>query len=63
MTPQEFIINIYLKNNPNAMINKLVEMAKNNNQEGVEQFARNLMKEKGYDFDKEYKTFISQFNS
>lgn len=61
MSPEQFIINFYLKNNPNNMISQLVQMTKNNNSSGVEQFARNLMKEKGRDFDKEFSTFMSQF--
>lgn len=62
MSPEEFIINFYLKNNHNSMISNLIQMARNNNSDGVEAFARNLMREKGRDFDKEFSVFMSQFN-
>lgn len=63
MTPEQFITKFYLNNNPNNLIVQLIGMAKNNNTNGIEQFARNLMKEKGRDFDKEFTTFMNQFKS
>ena len=35
----------------------LIQMAQSNDGKGIETFARNLMKEKGIDFDKEFNTF------
>ena len=35
----------------------LIQMAQSNDAKGIETFARNLMKEKGIDFDKEFNTF------
>ena len=41
-------------NTNNPMINNLVQMAKNGDRQGIENFARNVLKEQGRDFDKEY---------
>lgn len=41
----------------NPMISNLVGMAKSGNSQGVESFARNLFKEQGRDFDKEFTEF------
>lgn len=57
-TPQQAIVNIMGNNNP--MINNMLEMAKNGDKNGVENIARNLCKEKGIDFDKEFDTFMKQ---
>lgn len=57
-TPQQAIINIIGNNNP--MINNMLEMAKKGDKNGVENIARNLCKEKGIDFDKEFDTFMKQ---
>lgn len=48
--PQEYVINM-ANTNSNPMLQKLVEMAKNGDSQGVEQFARNLLKEQGQDLD------------
>lgn len=60
ITPQQFITNNIMGNNSNPMIGKLVEMAQSGNSQGIENFARNLMKEKGRDFDKEFSEFMNQ---
>lgn len=49
--PQEYVMN-YAKQNGNPMINNLIQMAQNGNQQGIENFARNVFKEQGKDFDK-----------
>lgn len=49
--------------NKNPMINNLVTMAKTGNTQGVEQFARNMFKEQGRDFDKEFADFKHQFTN
>lgn len=59
MKPQEIITNMMGNNNP--MINNLVQMAQNGNNKGVEDFARNVCKEKGINFDKEFADFMSNF--
>lgn len=48
--PKEFIIN-YAKQNNNPMMNNLMEMAEKNDVQGLENFARNLFKEQGQNFD------------
>ena len=58
--PKDAVINI-IKSNNNPMVKKLVEMAEKGNTEGVESFARNLFKEQGRDFDKEFGEFTKNF--
>lgn len=48
--PKEFIMN-YAKQNNNPMMNNLMEMAEKNDVQGLENFARNLFKEQGQNFD------------
>ncbi len=55
--PQQLINNM-IKQNSNPIINNLVSMAQSGNTKGVENFARNLYKEKGLDFDKEFSQFM-----
>lgn len=50
MTPKGIVKNM-IGNNP--ILGNLVEMADRGNTQGVEQFARNVLKERGLDFDKE----------
>lgn len=61
--PQAFMINM-LENQGgagNPMIANLITLAKNNDNKGIEQIARNVMKERGLDFDKEFNDFKQQF--
>jgi len=58
-TPQN-IVSSMLKNNSNPMLNNLMNMANSGNEQGIETFARNLFKEQGRDFDKEFSEFMSQ---
>jgi hypothetical protein len=58
LTPQSIVKNM-TKNNP--IFTNLIEMAENGNEKEVENFARNLMKEKGKDFDKEFAEFKNNF--
>ena len=55
----EQLINRISSTNP--MIGNLVNLAKNGDTKSVENFARNLCKEKGIDFDKEFAQFMSNF--
>lgn len=48
-------------NNTNPMVAQLVQKAQNGDVKGVEEFARNLYKQQGRDFDKEFSDFISNF--
>lgn len=60
MTPKDMAMKL-LENNTNPMFNNLVQMAEKGDTKGVEQFARNMCKEKGIDFDKEFNSFMSNF--
>lgn len=54
------IVNQLANNNP--MIKKLLQISKGNPQ-AIETFTRNVCKEKGIDFDKEYNEFINQIKN
>ena len=55
------MIKVFMQKNNNPMMNNLIQMAQKGDTKGVENFARNLCKEKGLDFDKEFTAFMSQF--
>lgn len=59
--PKELLITFIKKNNSNPIINNLIKMAQNGDTQGVENFARNMFKEQGKDFDKEFANFMSNF--
>ena len=58
LSPQK-IVEQMMDDNP--MIANLMKMANSGNTSGVENFARNMFKEKGRDFDKEFSEFRSKF--
>lgn len=60
MNPQQILGNV-MKNNSNPVFNNLIERAKEGDTKGVETFARNLFKEQGRDFDKEFAEFRKSF--
>lgn len=47
------------QNNP--MLGNLLNMAKNNDSAGIESYVRNVAKEKGIDYDKEFNSFKQMF--
>ena len=51
-----------LKQNQNPMATQLMQMIKNGNTNQIEQFARNICKERGMDFDKSFAEFMKQIN-
>ena len=55
----EQMIQIMGGNNP--MLGNLMQLAKDGNTQNIEQFARNICKSKGIDFDKEFSSFMSNF--
>ena len=59
--PQQFVMNM-LKQNQNPMATQLMQMVKNGNTNQIEQFARNICKERGMDFDKSFAEFMKQIN-
>lgn len=58
--PQQLVEQLIL-NNTNPMIRQLVEKAKRGDSKAVEEFARNIYKQQGRDFDKEFSQFMSNF--
>ena len=59
-SPKEAVISM-VKSNNNPMIKNLVEMAEKGDNEGIENFARNMFREQGRDFDSEIKQFMNNF--
>jgi hypothetical protein len=59
-SPKDAVINM-IKTNNNPMVKNLVEMAEKGNSDGIENFARNMFKEQGRDFDSEIKQFMNNF--
>lgn len=57
--PKQFVINM-LKQNQNPMAIQLMQMANSGNTKQIEQFARNICKERSIDFDKEFADFMKQ---
>ena len=55
------VINKIITQNSNPVINNLIKMAQKGDVKGVEDFARNLFKEKGRNFDKEFAEFKNNF--
>lgn len=49
--PEQYVRE-YAKQNPSPMMDNLIKMAEQRNQQGVENVARNVFKEKGEDFDR-----------
>ena len=59
MSPQQIISQ--MSGNKNPMITNLMNMMQTGDSKGVENFARNIFKEKGRDFDKEFGEFKKNF--
>lgn len=61
--PQQLLMTIMengvSQNNP--MMANLMQLAKNNDTAAIENFARNLARESGIDFDKEFSNFRKNF--
>lgn len=64
-SPKDMLTNFFMQQNQSQnqqpMLNNLFQLAKNGNSAQIESFARNLCKEYGIDFDKEFPNFIKQF--
>ena len=50
-----------LSQNNNPIFNNLTQMMKKGDDKGIEQFARNICKEKNIDFDKQFGEFMKNF--
>ena len=60
--PQQLMIDILEgEASTNPIIGNLLSMAKDNRTADIERFARNLAKEQGIDFDKEFSRFKKQY--
>ena len=57
--PQQIVQNTITATTP--MAKNLMTLAQNGDSKGLENFARNLLKEKGRDFDAEFAQFMSNF--
>ena len=64
MNPMEMIKQVVMNKigkNMNPMQQNLINMANKGDVKGVETFARNLLKEKGRNYDEEFNKFINDF--
>lgn len=60
--PQQFMINMLeQQSGNNPMVANLLNLAKANKTSDIEQVARNLLKEQGKDYDKEFANFKQMF--
>lgn len=59
LSPQKIIEQ--MAGNKNPIVTNLVNMANKGDTSGIETFARNMFKEKGRDFDKEFSEFKNNF--
>ena len=57
--PEELLQKMVNDNNP--ILNNLINMARSGDSKGVENFARNLYKDQGRNFDKEFSEFMNNF--
>ena len=53
----------FMQQNQNPMVGNLIKMAQSGNTKELENFARNMCREKNIDFDKEFNKFKNQFKS
>ena len=58
--PQDMAMKM-LKNNTNPIFANLTQMMEKGDNKGIEQFARNICKEKNIDFDKQFGEFMNNF--
>lgn len=60
--PQQFVMNMLeQQSGNNPMMANLLNLAKNNKTGDIEQIARNMLKEQGRDYDKEFANFKQMF--
>lgn len=58
LNPKDFVMQQI--GNKNPIFSQLMNMANSNNSSGIESFARNICKERGIDFDTEFKSFMQK---
>ena len=59
-SPKDMAMNL-IKQNNNPIFNNLIEMANKGDTKGLEQFARNIFKEQGKNFDTAFNNFMNNF--
>lgn len=59
--PKEAAMKMMRENATNPIMKNLIAMAEKEDNKGIEKFARNLFKEQGKDFDKEFENFMKNF--
>ena len=58
--PKQIAMNM-IKQNSNPMLANLMQMASKGDTKSIEKFARNLMEDRGLDFDSEFSNFMQNF--
>ena len=63
--PQELVMNMLQKDvkNGNQIAGTLIQMINSGDSQGIEREDRNIAKEKGIDFDKEFNSFKQMFRN
>lgn len=63
--PQEIVMNILRQNatDGNPMAQNLLQMVNNRDIQGIENMARNVARERGVDYDKEFNNFKQMFRN
>lgn len=63
--PQELVMNMLQKDahRGNQIAGTLIQMINSGDSQGIERVARNIAKEKGIDFDKEFNSFKQMFRN
>lgn len=60
--PQQMVMNmLQQQNTDNPMMKNILDLAQKKDSQGLENIARNICKERGLDFDKEFNSFKSNF--
>jgi hypothetical protein len=63
--PQEVVMNMLQQDakNGNQVAGTLIQMINSGDSQGIERVARNIAREKGIDFDKEFNSFKQMFRN
>ena len=63
--PQEIVMNMLQQDakNGNQVAGTLIQMINSGDSQGIERVARNIAREKGIDFDKEFNSFKQMFRN
>lgn len=63
--PQELVLSVLQKDaqRGNQVAGTLIQMINSGDSQGIERVARNIAKEKGIDFDKEFNSFKQMFRN